>query len=101
VRRGEGEFQEILALRATEGLGAYQAPAVPQQQIVSAQHHHRAVDFLVVHCAGERASLSPKAARRYDSFLKQSPAGTHNDALWYARASREQRQRYKATRRAG
>jgi hypothetical protein len=52
-------------------------------------------------CAAERASLSSKVAKRYDSFLKRSPAGTHNDALWFARASKEQRRAYKAARAAG
>jgi hypothetical protein len=32
-------------------------------------------------CAGERGSLSAKAAKRYDRFLSRSPQGTHNDAM--------------------
>jgi hypothetical protein len=53
-----------------------------------------------VDCAAERASLSGKAAGRYEEFLKRSPRGTHNDALWYARATKEQRQAYRAARGA-
>jgi hypothetical protein len=54
-----------------------------------------------VDCAAERGSLSSRAAQRYDRFLKRSPQGTHNDAMWYARASKEQRRAYKAARKAG
>jgi hypothetical protein len=54
-----------------------------------------------VDCAAEHASLSPQEGRRYSKFVAKSPNGNHNDAMWYARASRDQRQRYKAARRAG
>jgi hypothetical protein len=53
-----------------------------------------------VDCTAERASLSGKEAGRYEEFLKRSPRGTHNDALWYARATKEQRQAYRAARSA-
>jgi hypothetical protein len=54
-----------------------------------------------VDCAAERASLSGREANRYEKFLRRSPSGTHNDAMWYARATKAQRQRYKAARKDG
>jgi hypothetical protein len=47
-------------------------------------------------------ALTPKQSRRYQKFMTKSPNATRNDGLWYARATKEQRDRYKtAARQAG